>query len=519
MRYLLSAAAVFLAAAGLAADPPKPTDAERMAGVWLADGADTVGTTYLPRIWWSKFTFRGDKFAVTKVMGNSRDLTGTFTLDPTASPKAIDLKLDELDLGELGLPAKVPAVTVPGIYKFDGDRLTVCFHLDPDRERPTEFAATAKKTIVLRLGRAAPTFQDVPKEVTVTVQGPDGKPVANATVFYHLAWNEPLDKKDGPPGWKYANAFTTGSDGTVKVPYAEVGQGVRARVADRKLIGLTPATPFSLQSPALTVTLGPDVRVTGAVGSDDLRKAGLPLGWINTIVYSRGTPIASRSSTDGTFEFPLPPGDYVLDAYGADLVDKRTPFTVPAGRSEVTVPPINLTASALPLLNGKQAPELKGVVGWKGDKVTLAGLKGKYVLLEFWGYWCGPCVHSMPVLLELHDKFKDKGLAVVGVHLDADGEVDTAARLDEKLVDIRKKLWKDRDLPFPVALCSGKEVDVGGGEMRRGGPALQYGVLSYPTTILIDRDGKVVGRFHARDAAEAVREVERLLAKKAKEGK
>ena len=519
MRHVLTfATAVVCLAAGTgpAADPPKRPDAERMAGIWLLDEADAAAGTYLSRLWWSKFTIQGNKFAVTKVMGNPRDLTGSFTLDPMTNPKAIDLKVNELDYSELGEAAKIPPATLPGIYKLDGDRLTVCFHLDPDRKRPTEFAATARKTVVLTLGRAAPTFNDFPEKVTVTVQGPDGKPVANATTFAFMFQNEFRAKKGAPSGWTYAHSFPTGPDGTVKVPYEEIAQGVQAQVADRKLIGITFASPFTLQSPALTVRLGPEVRLTGQVVSADLTKAGLPLGGSNAQLFVRGRRIADHMSPAGRFEFPVVPGEYVISAYGNDLIERRIPVTVPAGRTEVAVPPINLTAAALPLLNGKPAPELKDVVGWKGEKVNRAGLKGKYVLLEFWGYWCGPCVHSMPVLLELHDKFKDKGLAIVGVHLDTGGEVDTAAKLDERLTDVRKTVWKGRDLPFPVALCSGEKVDVGGGEMR-GGPAIQYGVLSYPTTILIDRDGKVVGRFQARDAAAAVREVERLLAKK--EGK
>jgi thiol-disulfide isomerase/thioredoxin len=420
----------------------------------------------------------------------------------------------ELDFNELGFPGKIPAMTLPGIYKVDGDHLTACFHTDPDLKRPTEFAATGKKAVVLKLGRAGPKFKDHPTEVTVTVTGPDGKPVPKATTFAFMAQNHARDPKDGPREWHYVRSFPTGPDGTARVPYEEIAQGVRARVADRKLIGYAPASPFTLQSAALTVKLEPEVRLTGTVVSADLKKAGQPVGWTNTQLFVRGNRIADYMTPDGKFEFPVPPGDYVLEAYGTDLHTKKVAVTVPAGRDEFAVPPIDLTASAIALLKGKPAPELKAVVGWKGEPVTLAGLKGKYVLLEFWGYWCSPCVASMPVLLELHDKFKDMGLAVVGVHLDADGEVDTAAKLDEKLVDIRKKLWKDRDLPFPVALCSGKEVDVGGGEMRRGGPPLQYGVLAYPTTILIDRDGKVVGHFHARDAAAAVKAVEKLLAKK-----
>jgi uncharacterized protein (TIGR03067 family) len=513
LLYLL----VALALAGppaTAADPVKSTDLEQMAGAWLADAAEADMDRPLGRVWFSTFTVEGETFRVSKFFFHPKDLTGSFTLDPTTSPRSIDLKLNELDYAEVGQPIKIPAGTLRGIYKLDGDRLTLCFPLDPDRIRPTEFAATAKRTVVLTLGRAGPKFKELPTEVAITVRGPDGKPVPKATTFYHMGWTEPRDMKDGPTGWRYSNEASTGPDGVARVKYEDVGQGVRARVAERKLIGFAPASPFSLRSGALTVTLEPEVRVTGAVVSEDLKKAGVPVGRTNTVVYSRGTPVASYMATGGRFEFPLPAGEYVFEAYGSDLHEKRVPVTVPAGRSEGAVPPIDLKASALALLRGKPAPELTGVVGWKGEKVALAGLKGKYVLLEFWGYWCGPCVQSMPVLLELHDKFHDKGLAIVGVHLDIDGEVDTAAKLDEKLVDIRKTLWKGRDLPFPVALCPGTEVDVGGGEMRRGGPPLQYGVLGYPTTVLIDRDGKVVGRFHARDVAAAVKEVEKLLTAK-----
>jgi uncharacterized protein (TIGR03067 family) len=506
------AAVLVLAAAPAltAADPP--TDARKLAGIWLAEAAEADMDRPLGRVWFSTFKIKGDNFHVSKFFFHPKGLSGTFALDPTTSPKSVDLKLNELDYAELGEPVKIPAGTLKGIYKLDGDRLTVCFPLDANAERPIAFKG-GKRVAVLTLGRAKADFKELPKDVTVKVLGPDGKPVPNATTYYVMTWREPpAEKKGERPEWKFHTAHPTGADGTVKVPYEEIGQGIRACTADRKLIGFVRTSPFALQTPALTVKLEPAVRVAGTIENDELNRAGLPVGGTNTTVYLGQSPVASYMTTAGKFDFPLPSGEYVLDVYGEDLATKKVAITVPAGRSELELPPIKPTALALPLLKGKPAPELAGVVGWKGDKVTLAGLKGKVVLLEFWGYWCGPCVHSMPVLLELHDKFKDQGLAIVGVHLDVDGEVDTAAKLDEKLVDIRKKLWKGRDLPFPVALCSGKRVEVGGGELRDGGA--QYGILSYPTTILIDRDGKVVGRFQARDAAEAVKQMERLLAGK-----
>src|SRR5262249_28044862 len=104
----------------------------------------------------------------------------------------------------------------------------------------------------------------------------------------------------------------------------------------------------------------------------------------------------------------------------------------------------------------------------------------------------------------------DRGLAIIGVHVDTDGEVTTAAELDEKLAETRKSLWKGKDLPFPIALTSGKQV--GEGDARsRGQAAAQYGVMKYPTTILIGRDGKVVGEFGARGAKDAGEQIEKLL--------
>ena len=73
--------------------------------------------------------------------------------------------------------------------------------------------------------------------------------------------------------------------------------------------------------------------------------------------------------------------------------------------------------------------------------------------------------------------------------------------------------WKGKELPFANALASGKMVGEDD-DRGRGGPPKQYGVLSYPTTILIDPDGKVVGRFHARDIKSATAEIEKLLAGK-----
>jgi thiol-disulfide isomerase/thioredoxin len=319
-------------------------------------------------------------------------------------------------------------------------------------------------------------------------------------------------KEAARPEWNYYDPVTTGSDGTARLRYDKLqSAGLIARDARHNRMAIPTLSPASLAGGEPRVALEPECRVTGSIVCEQLRKAGKPVGWTNVYLMRDGRRVASCDSSQGKFEFLAPPGTYRLYAYGSDLGSTYASVTVPPGRKELAVPPVALTASKLVLLQGKPAPELaEGVVGWKGKPVKLADLKGKYVLLDFWGYWCGPCVHEMPVLFELHQKFAGKGLAIVGIHMDRAGEVDTAAKLDEKLTGVRKKLWKGKDLPFPVALVSGKRV-AKGGEKTYLGPVEQYGVSAFPTTVLIDRAGKVVGQFHVHDSKSAMNQVEKLL--------
>src|SRR5438874_10046250 len=132
--------------AGMHADDPKPAradakaDAGRLAGTWLFDAFAEGKGSGLGRVWDSKLTVTGDSFALSKFMGLSKDLKGKLVLGPTAEPKTMDLVLEELDFGEAGVPMKIPVCTLPGIYKWDGDRLTVCLNSTIGGKRPATFA-------------------------------------------------------------------------------------------------------------------------------------------------------------------------------------------------------------------------------------------------------------------------------------------------------------------------------------------------------------------------------------------
>ena len=99
-----------------------------------------------------------------------------------------------------------------------------------------------------------------------------------------------------------------------------------------------------------------------------------------------------------------------------------------------------------------------------GKTLSNDSLKGKVVLLNVWASWCGPCQSEFPDLIELQEKYGDKGFTVVGLAWN-----DTEANI--------RGMSKDRKLNYPIAMA-GPEI----------GEALE--IQSIPISVLIDQDGK-----------------------------
>lgn len=268
---------------------------------------------------------------------------------------------------------------------------------------------------------------------------------------------------------------------------------------DHSRVGLALANRSDLGG-SIEIKLAPACHVVVKTKSSSLAALGIPLKWANVYVFWGETRPFGCDSQDGTHEFWLPPGEYKLDAYSSDTYWVHIQMKVESGDKE-KVFEADLPANRLSQLIGKPAPELAKIKGWKnGGPVKLADLRGKVVILDFWGYWCGPCVHSMPELMELYEQYKDKGVVIIAVH---DDSAESIEDMDRKLEKARKEIWGGRDLPFLVALDGGGATPVEGRDQTaRGATTAAYGINSFPTQIVIDKEGKVVGRLSGRSKTE-----------------
>jgi cytochrome c biogenesis protein CcmG/thiol:disulfide interchange protein DsbE len=136
--------------------------------------------------------------------------------------------------------------------------------------------------------------------------------------------------------------------------------------------------------------------------------------------------------------------------------------------------------------NPDPAPDFK-LTGLDGKPITLAGSKGKVILLNFWATWCGPCRAEIPDLVELQNKYKDR-LQILGLVVDDDDQ------------DAIKEFAEKFGINYPVAIA--------GNDIR-----FQYGgIAALPTSFVLDAEGRIVQKHEGlRDPLLYETEIRSLL--------
>ena len=141
------------------------------------------------------------------------------------------------------------------------------------------------------------------------------------------------------------------------------------------------------------------------------------------------------------------------------------------------------------------APEFAGIDRWfNSPPLSIAGLRGKVVLVEFWSRECINCVHTLPHTKALYDKFGKDGLVIVGVH--------TPEYEEEHDLTGVKSAIRAFDIHWPVVLDNNYRV------------WKAFDNRFWPALYLIDRDGRIVYRHYGEGNYDTTEQrVRQLLAK------
>ena len=152
------------------------------------------------------------------------------------------------------------------------------------------------------------------------------------------------------------------------------------------------------------------------------------------------------------------------------------------------------------LLN-QPAPEIEAQVWANSKPLTLKGLKGKVVLIDFWAPWCPPCRKVIPYLVENYGKYKAQGLEIIGFTRlygsYRDDTMDKGKVPAEEEIKLTKEFLERNKITYPIAIAKGEDV------------FKEYGVSGIPTLIFIDKKGHVheveVGSGGAKKIEEKIK--------------
>jgi len=129
--------------------------------------------------------------------------------------------------------------------------------------------------------------------------------------------------------------------------------------------------------------------------------------------------------------------------------------------------------------DAKPAPQLT-LKDLDGKEVSLEQYRGKVVLVNFWATWCEPCQVEIPWLIEMQQKYSAQGFTILGIAMDEDGASIVTPWVQKERFDVN---GTKSAMNYPIVIGNDAAADKFGG------------LLGYPTSVLISRDGKILKRI------------------------
>ena len=129
------------------------------------------------------------------------------------------------------------------------------------------------------------------------------------------------------------------------------------------------------------------------------------------------------------------------------------------------------------------------------EPLTLKNLRGRVVLIEFWTFGCINCRNTLPYVKKWHQRYREKGLVVIGVH--------SPEFVEERIVENLRREVTSLGITYPVVTDNDYQT------------WNAYGVEAWPTSFLLDKEGKIRWKHVGEgDYDEAERQIQKLLAEK-----
>lgn len=155
----------------------------------------------------------------------------------------------------------------------------------------------------------------------------------------------------------------------------------------------------------------------------------------------------------------------------------------------------NGMSPAMAAVENKPAPNFK-LKDIDGKDVKLSDYKGKVVIVDFWATWCVPCKKEIPDFIDLQNKYEKQGFTFIGISVDEDG------------AKVVKPFYKEMKMNYPVLLMDNKIQEQFGG------------IRGYPTTFLIDQNGKIIKKYFGTTEKKVFEDdIKSLLAKQKNQSK